>query len=262
MNWFTERRWRRQIQASSLFVTPRTLELPRSKRVLVFAPHADDEVFGCGGTLALLASSGCTVQVVVVTDGGRGDPENRFGGDVVSLRRDEAVRALDHLGIHDVRFLSEPDAQLEVTAALTDKIAAAYHAFQPDWIFLPAISDYHRDHSVVSFIGLRLWADQGRRERLFMYEIWGGIPVNWLVDITAVLEQKRRAIQEYHIALSYLDYTAANLGLAAYRGLVFCDSRETRYAEAFLELPATGKWTVIIDGLMQGHADLAAASSG
>ena len=43
-------------------------------RVLVFAPHADDEVFGCGGTLAFHTERGDPVRVVILTDGAGGDP--------------------------------------------------------------------------------------------------------------------------------------------------------------------------------------------
>jgi LmbE family N-acetylglucosaminyl deacetylase len=47
-------------------------------RVLVFAPHPDDEVLGCGGALALHARRGDHVRVVVVSDGGAGgDPQVR-----------------------------------------------------------------------------------------------------------------------------------------------------------------------------------------
>ena len=46
--------------------------LPAARRVLVFAPHPDDEVFGCGGVLRLLAEAGATIAVIVAADGALG----------------------------------------------------------------------------------------------------------------------------------------------------------------------------------------------
>jgi len=46
--------------------------LPAARRVLVLAPHADDEVFGCGGTLYLLAQAGAAITVIVASDGALG----------------------------------------------------------------------------------------------------------------------------------------------------------------------------------------------
>lgn len=257
MNWFTKLRWRKQIAASDLCAIPRLLEIPDGKRVLIFAPHADDEVLGCGGTMALLAQRGCQVHVAVVTDGAKGDPENRFGGRVAALRQQEVIAALDVLGIQGVEFLGEPDGELEVTSGLTFKMASVYDRFRPDWVFLPSISDYHRDHIGVSLAGLDLWAKTGGPERLFLYEIWGGFPANRLVDITSVIEQKKLAIQEYKVPLSYLDYAGANIGLAAHRGMFLSEAQQARYAEAFIELPVAGKGTAIIDWLMQARTYVA-----
>ena len=43
--------------------------LPSARQVLVFAPHPDDEVFGCGGAIALHAQAGHPVRVVLLTAG-------------------------------------------------------------------------------------------------------------------------------------------------------------------------------------------------
>ena len=46
--------------------------LPEASAVVVFAPHPDDEVFGCGGALALHARAGVSVHVVLLTEGEAG----------------------------------------------------------------------------------------------------------------------------------------------------------------------------------------------
>jgi len=78
------------------------------KEVLVIAAHPDDEILGCGGTIALHAMSGDHVTIVIVCEG-------------ESLRyRDGGVGQADHiksaaqtLGIKDVRLLGFPDQQLD-----------------------------------------------------------------------------------------------------------------------------------------------------
>jgi LmbE family N-acetylglucosaminyl deacetylase len=104
---------------------PRTLGLPRHPRVLVVAPHPDDETIGAGGLIHRFACEGMAVRVVFVTNGD-GYPEAVKEGldlerprdeDFVAfgeLRQREALRAARRLGLtkHDVSFLGFPDGGL------------------------------------------------------------------------------------------------------------------------------------------------------
>src|SRR6185369_17120293 len=94
-----------------LCALPRPLALEDAKRVLVFAPHPDDESLGCGGTLARLAGH-CAIKVVLVTDGSGagGLPE---GSD--KLRQAEFGAALDILGVDDFVCLEQPDGAFSGT---------------------------------------------------------------------------------------------------------------------------------------------------
>ena len=65
-----------------------------SGAVLVFAPHPDDEVIGCGGLMAFHRERGDRVVVVHMTGGEQGDPGGREEGDLVAVRREESRRAL------------------------------------------------------------------------------------------------------------------------------------------------------------------------
>src|SRR6185436_9862342 len=57
---------------------PRALLAPARGRVLLLAPHADDDVLGAGGTCALHVRQGDPLHVIVAYDGVEGDPERRF----------------------------------------------------------------------------------------------------------------------------------------------------------------------------------------
>ena len=81
------------------WITPgRPSPLPDIRKALVLAPHPDDEVFGCGGTLARLRQQGAEIHVHILTDGGgysQGDERQA----ICQTRREETDRALGVLGI-------------------------------------------------------------------------------------------------------------------------------------------------------------------
>lgn len=237
MSWLTNRQWLKYLSTAAPVAIPEILELPKSARVLIFAPHADDETLGCGGTIALLRKRGCEVRVIVVTDGARGDPEKLFSGNITALRDKEICQAMSLAEVYNIEHLNFPDGGFDAgTVAAGRELAHVYNEFEPDWVLVPSPYESHRDHLGVCFHVLNHWASQGTKVRLLCYEVWGGLTANQLVDITPVMETKRKMIRAYQIPLSYLDYEEAIMGLARYRGLVLSQANEPRYAEAFMEV--------------------------
>lgn len=213
---------------------PRPLALDAAKKVLVFAPHPDDESLGCGGTLAHLAQH-CPVKVVLVTDGS-GAGGLPAGSDLI--RQQEFIAALAHLGITDYELLQQPDGAFEATAEVMAKIEQILSDYQPNWVFLPSPLDYHRDHVKLSH-ALSAQCQRAKSvEALLFYEIWAPLPASHVVDISTVVEQKRQALQAHATAMACADYEAAMLGLNRYRGLYL---GKGKLAEAFYveHLPLT-----------------------
>ena len=126
-----------------------------SKKILVVAPHPDDESLGCGGLIAKLAASGSAFCVLFVTDGGASHrdsptwPRRRLA----ARREQEAAAALATLGIdgHAKCFLRLLDADMppfesaEWRAALKT-IEKIVRTFRPDLALLPWRRDPHCDH--------------------------------------------------------------------------------------------------------------------
>src|ERR1017187_6364577 len=102
------------------------------KRVVVFAPHPDDEVLGCGGALADLIDRGAGVDVVLVTDGAAGakGPEDRAR--IASLRLEESRRALDALG---GGRLHAGDAVARALEGATVAFFELSQPFRPNFLF-------------------------------------------------------------------------------------------------------------------------------
>lgn len=117
------------------------------ERAMVIAPHPDDEVLGCGGTIARLAALGRRVEVVIVT---RGTPP-RFDASQVERVQDEARRAHSLLGVAKTHFLDFPAAALDrvPAAELNENLASLVAASRPDTVFLPFVGDLHFDHRLV-----------------------------------------------------------------------------------------------------------------
>jgi LmbE family N-acetylglucosaminyl deacetylase len=115
--------------------------------VLVVAPHPDDEVLGCGGTIARHAKAGDRVRVAIVT---RGIPELCTKSDNVEIVRKELSAAHHLLGVEQVGYLDFPAAKLNVVPAY--EIAAAIKnvidAFQPTIVYAPHWGDVHLDHKI------------------------------------------------------------------------------------------------------------------
>ncbi len=218
---------------------PKVLALPENGRVLVFAPHQDDETIGCGGTLALLRQRGCEIKVVFVTDGGGAGslPEG-----TVAVRKKEAIAALAVLGIGDIVFLDEPDGHFRNTPEFERKIMAMLDQFHPDWLFMPSVLDYHRDHVAAGQAICACWRSWQGTARAFFYEIWSPLPATWIVDISSAAELKRSALSRYELPLAHCDYLSASMGLAAYRGLYLAGNGQSGFAEAFVEAEKDGIW--------------------
>ena len=133
----------------------RTLELnmlstgESRKRILVIAPHADDEIFGCGGTLMRLKHEGHTIQCVLVACD---DIEMRHIGLVNKhTRADEFSRSCELLSNQTEIVYYMKDSMLDQSplSALVSKLDKLLDSFKPDIMFIPEPS-YHQDHQYVN----------------------------------------------------------------------------------------------------------------
>ena len=207
---------------------PPQLDLAAARRALVIAPHPDDETLGCGGTLARLAPN-CEIHVLLVTNGdGGGD----LPPGTSERRKDEMAAAARTLGITaPVLHFDEPDGRFADSPAYRKALAAVVERLRPNWVFLPWLLDSHPDHSRIARASSEVLR-HGTVEQLLYCETWTPLPATHVVDITAVVEQKKAAVLCHETALRYGNYLDAMLGLNAYRAL-YLPTRERRWAEAF-----------------------------
>lgn len=234
LNFLRARRLRRQLAALDACPLPQALDLTQARKVLVFAPHPDDETLGCGGTLARLALH-CPVKVILVTDGS-GAGGLPAGAD--TIRQAEFVRALAVLGVTDSAQLNQPDGSFQGSAELALQVQVLIKDYQPDWVFLPSPLDYHCDHVRIAAFLKPLCCQAASVKQLLFYEIWAPVPATHVVDITEQAPRKQAALAEHATAMSCGDYQRAVSGLNSYRGLYL---GKGRLAEAFWVEPAKEK---------------------
>jgi LmbE family N-acetylglucosaminyl deacetylase len=214
---------------------------PGAERVVVLAPHMDDEVIGCGGSLARHIEHGAHVTVVFLTDGRRGgkagdDPTAQDA--LAAQRRQEAGRALAELGITRIEFLGGEDGALEASAPLSAALRATLATARPHILYLPSFLEEHPDHRAASALLAAALAHTSLEFRCHAYEVWTPLFPNCLVRIDSTLEAKRRALHHYQSQLAEADYLHTALGLNAYRSSALLDG-SCRYAEAFLAVSSS-----------------------
>jgi LmbE family N-acetylglucosaminyl deacetylase len=117
------------------------------KKILIIAPHPDDEILGCGGIMKKFACVGDEVYVLVVT---RGTPK-MYSDDRIDNVRREAIKAHQILGVSETRFFDFHAPELDITsnAAISIKISALLAEWQISDLYLPHRGDIHHDHGVV-----------------------------------------------------------------------------------------------------------------
>ena len=205
-------------------------------KILVIAPHPDDEVLGCGGAVRLHVQRGEEVSIVFLTSGELGLkqlPREKAW----KIREAEAKMAAKILGVTKLHFLRQPDWMLR------DHIKAAASALvrvlkreRPETIYLPHPQDSHPDHqATLPILRLTLKETRSMKPSLMAYEIWTPMTTyDIAVDISKVMSRKLRALRAHRSQLRDFDYVKAVTGLNQFRGAL---AAKCQFAEVFQALP-------------------------
>jgi len=195
-----------------------------SARILVLAPHPDDESIGCGGLL-LKYRGQC--DVVILTDGRDGGPSGQSEIDTIATRRAEFEKAMVYAGVKSRLFLGVEDGKLSENFTKFSNLDINGY----DAIFVPAPGENHPDHSCVYEFLLRLKP----QARIFTYEVWSVLIVpSHYIDIFDVVDEKKRLISYYESQVVQVDYVSKAIGLNCFRGLLPYPA--VQYAEAYQEM--------------------------
>jgi LmbE family N-acetylglucosaminyl deacetylase/glycosyltransferase involved in cell wall biosynthesis/GT2 family glycosyltransferase len=204
--------------------------LPSARRVLVLAPHADDEVFGCGASLHLLAHAGAAITVIIATDGAHGGAESD------AEREAESCAAAKVLGYPAPSFWRLPDRGVRYGEALVTRIRDAIESTDAELVFAPALSELHPDHQTVALTTAEAVRRIGGERRIAFYEVSAPLVPNTLIDITSAEHVKQAAMTCFRSQLTRQRYDEHIAGLNRYRSYTLGDG--VRAAEAFFIVTA------------------------
>ncbi len=217
-------------------------------RVMVIAPHPDDDAIGCGGSLIQHVRHGDAVHVVYVTSGEHGSPVYT-PDELTAIREAEAAQGAKILGAQQTTFLRQPDGDVSYSIDLVNHFIQLIRTEKPDVLYLPHSADGHKDHQatfqiVTEALG-RAQGDSfpewgGKRwniETILGYEVWTPLPrFQYVNDITDVIEIKLRALQEHKSQLANVRYDEAIRSLNRFRGVM---TERAAYCECFEVLKVT-----------------------
>lgn len=213
-------------------------------KVLIIAPHPDDEILGCGGTIARYLDEGHEVYVGIVTK----ESEPLFTEEQDAENKMYCLNAHKLLGVTETIFLNFPAAMLESVPRyeLNGAIDCLIRQIAPEVVYIPHRGDMHLDHKMVvdaCMVALRPRFDYSVK-RIYAYETlseteWdipnttnAFIP-NVYVDIAKYIDKKTNAMNEVKSQICEFPNPRsieAIRALAMLRGSTI--SRE--YAEAFM----------------------------
>jgi len=181
--------------------------------ILILAAHPDDEVLGCGGTIAKLSEEGFILHVAFLADGlssRAGEPKAQQLG--LTARRAAAQKACNILGVELVSFGDFPDNRMDIIPLLdiTQTVEVLIAKHQPEIVYTHHSGDVNIDHRRLHEAVVTACRPTPGHcvKRLLSFEVassteWqppGSAPVfqpNWFVDISAQWERKRLALEAY-----------------------------------------------------------------
>lgn len=183
------------------------------KKVLVIASHPDDEVLGCGGTIAKFVKAGAEVQIAFLADGVNSRMADEESSKIeLKQRRDCAKNACKILGVTQIIFCDFPDNEMDKVSLLTitRKVEELISNFSPDTIFTHHIGDVNVDHQLThkavvtacrpqigkSVKTIFAFETPSSTEWQFPYSAPTFAP-NCFIDITTTLDLKLEALGAY-----------------------------------------------------------------
>ena len=214
-------------------------------KVLVIAPHPDDELLGCGGTLLRRKNEGAILGWVIMT---KISEDTGWSKNNVQERENEIEQVRKGFGIQPEHLfqLGFPTTRLDTfpMGELIAKVSEIFQVFQPEEVFIPHKGDVHSDHRITfeAIAACTKWFRYPSVKRVLSYETLSETEFslnpnhtfcpNVFVDISPYLEQKMELLRIYASELGEFPFPRSETAISAlaqFRG----SNSGFEYAEGF-----------------------------
>ena len=194
-------------------------------KILVIAPHPDDEVLGMGGTIKKLSPKN-NITLLIMTDGASAQYSDKK---MIKVRKESCKKSSKILGISEIKFLNFKDMKLDSVPQLeiNQEIEKIIKKIQPKIVFTSPKNDLNRDHGVTfnsTLVATR--PSSSGVKKVFSYELPGytkkPFSPNHYEDITKQFVHKIKAFKMYKSEIMKFPHPRSIESienLAVYRGI-------------------------------------------
>lgn len=177
----------------------------KEKKILVVAPHPDDESIGCGGTILKYRNLGFEVNLVIFTK----MTEKKFSKKIIEERKRETSKIKSFYNFKNLIQLDYETSNLDnlPDQTIIKSIKEILNKYKPSKVFIPSIKDIHTDHVKISrcFLSCIKIFRHNYLKEVLAYETLSETNFNFLEsfcpnyfeEITSTLNSKLKAIQIY-----------------------------------------------------------------
>lgn len=211
---------------------PEVTEISSENRIMVIAPHPDDEMLGPGGTLLKAKSAGSEIHIACLTNG---EADANLGKN----RIEESRKVSKKYGF-EFYNLNMPIGKLAADEMKHNHLRQIIHQINPTIIFVPFILDDNDDHRCAAVLLAEVLRNIANRSdiEIWAYQIYSAVPANVIVPIDSVVKEKEKAIKLYKSQMIIRDWAHYTLGLNAYNSRLTPRSCPDKFVENFFVLPA------------------------
>ena len=156
-------------------------------KILVIAPHPDDEVLGMGGTIKKLSKKN-KIILCVVSEGATAQYKDKK---MIKVRRDSCKKTAKILGISQTVFLDYPDMRLNLSHLdINKKLEEIIEKYKPEIVYTAPKNDLNLDHQVVFNSTLVACRPKSGVKQILCYEIQGNTKVPFVPNVFENIEKE------------------------------------------------------------------------
>ena len=209
------------------------------KKTIVIAPHFDDELLGCGGTMLRKSKEGNITSVILVTSLFKKNKKKNIKEKIIK----DIKKKIKFKNIYELNFEASELTSSNIPS-LIEKISAIFKEFKPDEVYVPHLSDIHTDHKIISEATLSCtkWFRYPFIKNIFAYETLSEtnfnmsdpnpFKPNYYVNITSFFDKKLEALKIYKQEINSHPFPRSKTSITALANLRGSESGFKK-AEAF-----------------------------